>query len=148
MPTFDFPLDSLLRLRLHERDAQRALLADVLRQGDRLRAQAEQVAARRREQSAALKQMGASGPLDVAQSIACRAFAARLLAELNELERQQALIVRQQEAVHQVLMTAEQALKSLEKLREKRRAESVAAADRLESKALEEAALAMALRDG
>ena len=139
MNRYQFSLEPLLRLRRHQRDLKRLLLADVLRQEADLREQRLSLAAQRQVQFEALRQLGAAGRLDVAQSVARHAFAGRLAGALSENERARGVVAQQLAACRDALIAADQSVMSLEKLSEKRRAEFTADVERLEARVLEDA---------
>lgn len=139
MTHYQFPLERLLQLRRHQRDLKRELLSAVIRRHADIGDEGLRMAAERRAQFDALRELGAAGPLDVSQSVARHAFAGRLAGALSDNEREQALAAQQMAACRRALVDADQSVKALEKLCEKRRAEFLAAVERREARALEDA---------
>jgi flagellar biosynthesis chaperone FliJ len=76
--------------------------------------------------------------MDVDASAARRDFAVQLAANLEEIDACRADLARQIALCRQALIRADQAVKSLERLAEKRQAEFVYDQERCEARALEE----------
>jgi flagellar export protein FliJ len=136
---FSFKFEPLVKLRNNHRDLCRQLLADVLGRDDELAARRRAVEADRNTQIDELRSLSALGnEVNVDASAARRHFAVQLTARLAEIDARRAELAGQIALCRQALVRADQAVKSLEKLAAKQRAEFVYAQERLEARALEE----------
>lgn len=138
MNAFAFRLEALLKYRVARRDRCRQLLAQLLADDRSLVEQQRAIAQERRFQLDELRRLGNSGSLDVDRSINRRYYAARLVAEVNAVDRSRALLARQLVMCRQTLARAEQEVKVLTKLKEKRRAEFLYEEDRRAARELDE----------
>jgi flagellar FliJ protein len=138
MKKFRFQLDPILRLRRNQRELRLQMLADVLRQDGELIALRQQVETERGQQIAELRELGSGGGMNVDASASRRYYAGQLSGDIGQIERRRELIARQIAACRQELIRADQAVKSLEKLAEKRLAEFAAAEERREAIEVEE----------
>jgi len=139
MKKFKFELESVLRLRRNQQELKMQLLGEVIRQDGELLALLRQVEAERGRQIDELRALGKGGGVDVDASSSRRYYTGQLSSDLGLIERRRKLLAQQIEACRQELIRATQAVKSLEKVSEKRRAEFVHAQERREALELEEA---------
>jgi flagellar FliJ protein len=139
MKKFKFELESVLRLRRNQQELKMQLLAEVVRQDGELVALLRQVEAERGRQIDELRALGKGGEVDVDASSSRRYYTGQLSSDLGLIERRRKLLAQQIEACRQELIRATQAVKSLEKVSDKRRAEFVHAQERREALELEEA---------
>jgi flagellar export protein FliJ len=136
---FAFKLDPLLKLRRNHRDLCRQLLADVLRHDDDLVSRRSEATARRVLQIDELRRLtSAAAGVDIDASVARRAYAGHLSGDIGRIDNERAEIARQIDLCRQALVRADQAVKSLEKLAEKERAEFIYLNERREEREREE----------
>lgn len=139
MKKFAFKLDPLLKVRRNHRDLCRQLLADVLRHDSELAARRAETDAERLTQIEELRSLGSDAAgLDVDASVSRRAYAGHLSGDIGRIDSERAAIAGQIELCRQALVRADQAVKSLEKLAEKERAEFVYVNERREEREREE----------
>lgn len=134
-----FTLTPVLEARRQQRDACRQRLAAAQVAERRLTDECERLAAMRAEQIEELRDLTSVAALDVQRSAARRRFAAQVADEMHLAEATRlgaAAIVATRRAE---LVTADQAVRALEKLAEKEAAASQAALDRQTARELEEA---------
>jgi flagellar biosynthesis chaperone FliJ len=144
MKRFSFQFETLLSLRMHQRDVCRRLLADVLNRDDGLAARRRAIEVEHRTQIDELRNLSAGGnELDIDASTSRRNFAVQLTAELHEIDSRRAELAEQIGLCRPNLARAEQAVKTLEKLAEKQQAEFHYHQERVAARALEEAWQAM-----
>lgn len=139
MKKFKFELESVLRLRRNQQELKMQVLGEVIRQDGELLALLRQVEAERGRQIDELRVLGKGGGVDVDASSSRRYYTGQLSSDLGLIERRRKLLAQQIEACRQELIRATQAVKSLEKVSEMRRAEFVHAQERREALELEEA---------
>jgi len=139
MKKFKFELESVLRLRRNQRELKMQILADVVRQDRELLELLNQVEAERGRQIDELRELGKTGGVDVDASSSRRYYSGQLTSDMGQIERRRRLLAQQIDACRKDLIRATQAVKSLEKVSEKRQIEFVNAQERRESLELEEA---------
>lgn len=139
MKKFKFELESVLRLRRNQRELKMQLLAEVVRQDRELLDLLTQVEAERGRQIEELRELGKTGGVDVDASSSRRYYSVQLTSDMGQIERRRRLLAQQIDACRRELIRATQAVKSLEKVSEKRQIEFVNAQERRESLELEEA---------
>jgi len=140
MPKYRFRLETLEKLRIAERDERRAALADGYRAEQILteqrRAIAEESAALREAQRAAL----AAPYLDVTQLVEAQRYDMVLDAEQKVLADQAHRLAVEVERRRLAVVEADRAVRVLEKLDERRRAEHHKRQERIEHRQLDEIA--------
>lgn len=140
MKSFRFSLAALLKVRMHERDLAREVVADALRVERELIERREHVAHERIEFVDRLrKQTTSIGDLDVDAAVANRTYASQLAIEIAQMDHQRRVLQTHVAACRVKLVAADQAVKALEKLRDKQLAEFIADQERRQQRDLEEA---------
>ena len=140
MKKFRFQLETLLKLRRSDRDRCRQALADVLRQDDDVSAQRAWTEAERRKQIDELRVLGSGGAeVNVDASAARRHYAVQLSGRLGELDVRRAALSREIDQRRHALVRADQLVRTLENLAERREAEFILSQERLEGRELEQA---------
>lgn len=140
MSSFRFRLDTLLRLRLADRDARRADLAKAQRAEDALRAQAASLSREQQETADLSRRLASPGAANVDQLIAAHRYDLVLKARSQQLAGQIEQVRAEVERRRAVLVEADRQVRVLEKLREKQRAAHAAREQRLDQKTLDEQA--------
>jgi flagellar biosynthesis chaperone FliJ len=130
MKRFRFELETLLNLKRHWRDDARQVLAGFLRQSAELLLRRTERERCRQTQLDHLRQSTAGDELDIEASRSRRAYAGRLTNEINALDNEHAALTRQTEAARQMLLRADQEVRALELLSERREAAFTAARER------------------
>ena len=148
MAKFRFRLEPLLRYRRYRRDLCRQRLAEALREEQDLLNQRHALESERERLIQELREMQAAGEVDVDRAAARRYYAGRLLAQIAGVEQRRQLALRRILERRETLVQADQAVKVLEKLAEKRRAEAQYENERREGRALEDAWSAARLTEG
>jgi flagellar protein FliJ len=146
MKQFAFQFASLQKLRHNQRDLCRQLLAEVLRRDEELVERRRRAEAERAAQLEEL-QRSEAGPavVNVDGSVSRRVYAGQLIGDIARIEHERALLSQQIELCRQALLRADQSLKTLDKLADRRRAEFVYEEERREARDLEENWRAMQL---
>ena len=140
MKRFRFQLETLLKLRRSDRDRCRQALADVLRQDADLSAECAATEADRRTQINELRALGSGGTeVNVDASAARRHYAVQLSGRLGELDVRRAALSREIDQRRHALVRADQLVRALENLAERREAEFILSQERLEARELEQA---------
>jgi flagellar FliJ protein len=138
---FHFRLETLLRLRIAERDQRRAELAKAIRAEDMLRGDLQ---AMQRQQSALAdrgRQLKSPGAADVDALLQTHRYELVLLAHQRQLSSQLAQVEAETQRRRLILVEADQQVRVLEKLRERQLRAHRQQAARLEVKQLDEQAL-------
>lgn len=143
MKKFEFPLESLLRYRESRRDLCRQLLAQILSEQTRIERDRQALQRRRGGQLEEIRQLGAAGNVDIDRSASRRYYASQVLGEIRLLERNREVVMQQLTACRQALVRADQEVKALERLRQKRKAEFLYEQQRREQHELHESWLAV-----
>ena len=146
MSKYRFRLETLHKLRVALRDQQRAALADGYR--------AEQILAQRRESLAAevselrdMQRAALAAPyMDVNQLVEAQRYEMLLHAQGQQLAEQASRLEVEVERRRLALVEADRAVRVLDKLDERRRAEHRRQQDRWENKQLDEVAVTRARR--
>ena len=138
---FRFRLETLLRVRISERDQRRADLAKALRAEQLLLAEQ----ARLREQQAAAQERGralkAPGAANVDAILETHRYELVLIAQIGQLASQLTQVQAECERRRQALVEADRQVRVLEKLRDRQAAAHKSALERREAKQLDELAL-------
>ena len=140
MPPFHFRLETLLRLRIAERDQRRADLAKALRAEEMLRADDQAV---ERQQSAAAeksRQLKSPGAADVDALLQSHRFELALATQRRTLASQVMQVQAEADRRRQALVEADRQVRVLEKLRERQAAAHRREAERLDVKQYDELA--------
>ncbi len=142
MQKFLFQLESLLKYRRNQRDLCRQLLGNVLADDHKLATQKQTLLESRNDLLDELRNFSQTGGVDVWRSASRRYHAGQLLGDVRVVERNQELVREQLQLCRQVLTKADQEVKVLEKLRERRRAEFLYEQERRTTFEVEDAWLA------
>jgi flagellar FliJ protein len=140
MPSFRFRLDTLLRLRLADRDARRADLAKAQRAEDALLAQAAALVREQQETVDLSRRLALPGAGDVDRLIAAHRYELVLKARSHQLAGQIEQVRAEVERRRAVLVEADRQVRVLQKLREKQQSAHTQREDKLAQKILDEQA--------
>ena len=138
---FQFRLQTLLRLRLAERDQRRADLAKAIRAEEMLHVELQDLA---RQQAGAAdrgRKLKSPGTADIDSLLQTHRFATVLAAQERQLKAQLAQVQVETERRRQVLVEADRQVRVLEKLRQRQAAAYQKEEERRLLKQLDEAAL-------
>jgi flagellar FliJ protein len=138
---FKFRLETLLRLRIAERDQRRAELAKALRAEEMLRAEVQQVADQQRslaQRSAALKSPGSA---DVDRLLQSHRYVLVLAAKQKQLATQIQQVQAETERRRLAVVEADRQVRVLEKLKERQAVAHLHEAERQEAKLYDEMAV-------
>jgi flagellar FliJ protein len=141
MSSFRFRLETLLRLRLADRDQRRAELAKAQRAEDVLLVQADGLARERAETCELSRKLASPGAADVDRLIASHRYELVLKARAGQLAGQLEQVRAEVSRRRQVLVEADRQVRVLEKLREKQQTAHNLREERREQKLLDERAL-------
>jgi flagellar FliJ protein len=140
MSSFRFRLETLLRLRLADRDARRADLAKAQRAEDALVAQAAALAQEQQETVDLSRRLASPGAADVDRLIAAHRYELVLKARSQQLAGQIEQVRAEVERRRAVLVEADRQVRVLEKLREKQQSAHTQREEKQEQKVLDEQA--------
>jgi flagellar export protein FliJ len=140
MSTFHFRLETLLRLRMAERDERRADLAKALRAEQMLRDQQAQIEMEQAQAQAAARAQSAPGAADVDQLLRTSRYQLVLKARGVQLTQQMAQVAVETERRRQAVVEADRQVRVFEKLRERQERAHQERQSRQEVKELDEAA--------
>jgi flagellar protein FliJ len=138
---FTFRLQTLLRLRIGERDERRADLAKALRAEALLGATQRKLHHDQADLVARVRQLKSPGAADVDALIQAHRYEVVLAAQARQLAAQIAQVAAEIERRRQVLVETDRQVRVLEKLRERQAAAHRQRQERLEAKQLDELAL-------
>jgi flagellar FliJ protein len=141
MSSFRFRLETLLRLRLADRDQRRAELAEARCDEDALLAQADKVAREHEGTQHLARRLAAPGPADVDRLIAVHRYELVLRSRGQQLAAQIEQVRQEVERRRQVLDEADRQVRVLEKLRERKRTAHQAREEKLAQGQLDEQAV-------
>ena len=119
MSAFRFRLDTLLRLRIAERDERRADLAKALRAEELLHEQQRQIESEQAEVLAARRQRSAPGEANVDFLLENSRYLLVLRSRRQQLSQQIAQVAAEVERRRQAVVEADRQVRVLEKLRER-----------------------------
>lgn len=140
MKKFRFQLETLLTLRRRARDKCRQALGEMLGQEAQLVARRAETESERQRQIDELRALGGGGgEVDVDASAARRHYAVQLTGSLAELDAKRAVVAGEIDVRRQALVRADQAVRALENLAERRKAEFVLDQERAEAQEIEQA---------
>ena len=140
MTAFRFRLETLLRLRIAERDQRRADLAKALRAEEMLRAEDRAVEAQQAAAAENARRLKAPGAADVDALLQTHRFELTLATQRRTLAEQLAQVQAEADRRRQVLVEADRQVRVLEKLRERQTAAHLRDTERLENKQFDELA--------
>jgi flagellar FliJ protein len=138
---FKFRLQTLLRLRIAERDQRRAELAKAIRAEEMLRGDLRKLGQERAEAVQRGRELKSPGSANVDALLQTHRYEMVLAAQSRQLETQIAQVQAEAERRRLILVEADRQVRVLEKLRERQAAAHRREADRLEMKQLDEAAV-------
>jgi len=139
--SFRFRLETLLRLRLADRDQRRAELVKAQRAEDTLLAQAEALAREQTQTHELSRNLASPGAADIDRLIAAHRYELVLRTKAQQLAGQIQQVKTEVERRRQVLVEADRQVRVLEKLREKQQAAHTIREEKHEQKELDEQAL-------
>src|SRR5439155_15342933 len=116
---FHFRLETLLRLRLAERDQRRAELAKALRAEELLRSEERALEGQQLEAVKCARELKSPGTADVEALLQTHRYEIVLSAQRRQLKLQIAQVEAETERRRQALVEADRQLRVLEKLRER-----------------------------
>jgi flagellar FliJ protein len=137
---FHFRLQTLLRLRIAERDQRLAELAKALRAEEVLRAEDQQVAEEQNTLSQQSRALKAPGSADVDRLLQTHRYELLLGAKRKQLATQIQQVQTETERRRLVVVEADRQVRVLEKLKERQAATHRREADRQEAKLYDEMA--------
>jgi flagellar FliJ protein len=140
MTSFRFRLDTLLRLRIADRDQRRADLAKALRALEMLRAEERAIAEQQAAAAENARQLKSPGVADVDALLQTHRFELALATQRRTLASQISQVQAEADRRRQALVEADRQVRVLEKLRERQAAAHRRDAERLEIKQFDEAA--------
>ena len=141
MSSFRFRLETLLRLRLADRDLRRQELAKAQRAEDTLLGQADTLAREQNDVQELSRKLASPGAADVDRLIASHRYELVLRARSQQLVNQIEQVRGEVERRRQVLVEADRQVRVLEKLRDRQQAAHQARAEKFEQKQLDEQAM-------
>jgi len=141
MNMFRFRLETLLRLRLAERDQRRAELAKALRAEELLRAEDRALGGQQMEAAARSRRLKSPGAANVDALLETHRYEVVLAAQRRQLKQQIAQVEAETERRRQALVEADRQLRVFEKLRERQAAVWRKETQRQEAKQFDELAM-------
>jgi flagellar FliJ protein len=141
MNMFRFRLETLLRLRLAERDQRRTELAKALRAEELLRGEERTLEGRQIEAAARSRQLKSPGAANVDALLETHRYEVVLTAQRRQLKQQIAQVEAETERRRQAVVEADRQLRVLEKLRERQAAAWKKENERQEVKQFDELAI-------
>jgi len=148
MAKFRFRLETLLRMRIADRDQCRAQLAEVLEAEQRLKDQIDEIQTDMKSQNDWTRERLGTGQLNIDLLTAGQ----RELIHLKTLQQDKIALMQQLiphiQQRRQALVDADHAVKTLEKLKESRAEEHAQHEMRIESRQMDEIAIHNFTRDG
>lgn len=138
---FHFRLQTLLRLRLAERDQRRAELAKAIRAEEMLHGEVREVEQEQRETQERSQLLKSPGAADVDALLQTHRYEIVLVARHRQLATQIAQVEAETERRRLALIEADRNVRVLEKLRERQSGAFYKEAERRETKQLDEMAM-------
>lgn len=123
MKNYQFRLASLLRYRIHQRDMCRLLMAEVMSDQQQVEREEASIEQSRQTSLDEISQMQHTGTFDVSAAAIRRYHAGQMQVDLMQLEKRKRLIIAQVELCRRALMKADQNVRALELMDDKRRQE-------------------------
>ena len=146
---FTFRLQTLLRLRVADRDERRADLAKARRAEETLTRQAGQLQDERRQTAELSRRLASPGQGDIDRLLASHRYELVLKSQAHQLAAQIKQVQAEVERRRLVLVEADRQVRVLEKLREKQRADyELQQARRAQQQLDEQAILGFSRREG
>jgi flagellar FliJ protein len=143
---FHFHLQTLLRVRLAERDERRAEFAKALRAEAVLREEEEKLIAQQAEQAVMARKLKSPGAANIDALLETHRYEAVLAGQRRRLAEQIVQVQAETERRRVALVEADRQVRVLEKLRERRAAAWQRQAEKKEAKQLDEQAVLSFLR--
>jgi flagellar FliJ protein len=140
MAAFHFRLETLLRLRMAERDQRRADLAKALRAEEVLQNELQQIETEQTQMLGVVRDRSAPGTADVDALLRTNRYQLVLKARRAQLQQQLSQVRAEIERRRQALLEADRQVRVLEKLRERQLAAHRQRQAQLEVKLLDEVA--------
>lgn len=137
---FSFRLQTVLRLRILERDERRGELAKALRAAEILEERRQQVVGEMQENQALSRKLAEPGSADVNRILQTRRYEAILKGSLAQISTQAKQVAAEVERRRQILTEADRQVRVLEKLELRQREEYERKELRQEMKQLDEVA--------
>lgn len=137
---FRFRLQTVLRLRIAQRDERRGELAKAMRAADILREQREQLAVELADNQRQARALAEPGQANIDRIMHVHRYEAILRGSIVQLAAQEAQVAGEIERRRQALTEADRQVKVLEKLAERQRGEYERQEQRQEMKQIDEAA--------
>jgi flagellar protein FliJ len=141
MSSFHFRLDTLLRLRLADRDQRRADLAKALRAEEALARQEALLRGEQGEMAELSRKLASPGAADIDRLLASHRYELVLKTQVQQLTGQIAQVVAEVERRRLALVEADRQVRVLEKLRDKQASDHQTREDKREQRQLDEQAL-------
>jgi flagellar FliJ protein len=138
---FRFRLETLLRLRIAERDERRGDLAKALRAEEVLRAEQTQLATAQQDLAKWSKELKLPGAANVDALLSAHRYEVVLTVQARQLTGQLEQVAAEVERRRQVLVEADRQVRVLEKLRERQAAAARLHEERQEAKRYDEVAV-------
>jgi len=143
---FRFRLQTVLKLRIAERDERRSELAKALRAAEILQERRTQLAEEMQENQELARQLSKPGIADVNRIVQTRRYEAILKGTLAQLVVQEQQVAAEVERRRQILTEADRQVRVLEKLESRKREEFERTELRQEMKQMDEVATSSFLR--
>ena len=139
-PMFRFRLQTVLRLRIAERDERRGELAKALRAAEILQERREQLSDEMKENLELARKLAEPGKANIDRILQTHRYEAILKGTLAQLVVQEKQVAAEVERRRQILTEADRQVRVLEKLEDRKREEHVRMEQRQEMKQLDEVA--------
>jgi flagellar protein FliJ len=139
-PMFRFRLQTVLRLRIAERDERRGELAKALRAAEILQERREQLGDEMNENQELARKLAEPGKANIDRILQTHRYEAILKGTLAQLVVQEKQVASEVERRRQILTEADRQVRVLEKLEDRKREEHVRMEQRQEMKQLDEVA--------
>jgi flagellar protein FliJ len=137
---FRFRLQTVLRLRIAERDERRGELAKALRAAEILQERKEQLGEEMKENQELARKLAEPGKANIDRILQTHRYEAILKGTLAQLVVQEKQVASEVERRRQILTEADRQVRVLEKLEDRKREEHVRMEQRQEMKQLDEVA--------
>jgi len=128
---------------MHRRDLCRQLLSQILADDQALQEKRTDLEKSRTQQIDEMKELGLQSELDIDQSASRRFYAGQLSGDMRHIDRDRLVISQQLDLCRKALAQAEQDVKALENVKEKRYREYLYEQEKQEARELEEAWMAI-----
>ncbi|MDA0834595.1 MAG: flagellar FliJ family protein [Planctomycetota bacterium] len=148
MTAYIFPLEAVRKIRRHRLDLCEQLLGYVLGEARKLDAQMSELQSSRDLQLSEIRQGTGEGAVDVDRTASRRFYAGRVSVDIAEVEHHRHIVGQQLELCRHAIVKAEQELKVIDKIEQRRREEFDRQQERKEQFEREEAWQAIRLTTG